>query len=159
MGYTHYYDIHTDRIPEGAYDALVADFKLLIRFNNGSPALGYAVGWDGDLNTRVEFEDRIAFNGMGVNGCESFIVDRFPTAPSWYEEQGWSTSTVRYFCKTRGKSYDPLVVAVLLAMKDHYGDAVEIDSDGSWDDWASGRKLYERVLGRTAECPWKSVAL
>ena len=59
------------------------------------------------------------------------------------------------FTKTQWKPYDEVVVACLIAARDHFPPAVlTIESDGEWSpDWAAGAHLYERVLGRKAHDP------
>jgi len=52
-------------------------------------------------------------------------------------------------CKTNGKPYDSVVVAVLLALRHVAGDKVIIDSDGGPDDWMDGAILYRHVRGMT----------
>ena len=51
------------------------------------------------------------------------------------------------FCKTARKPYDTIVVAILCAIQDIYGDElVEISSDGDMDtEWAESRELFERA--------------
>jgi hypothetical protein len=86
----------------------------------------------------------ISFNGIGDDAHEPFA---FPLVdPGASEIQ---------FVKTEWKPYDEVVVACLIAARDHFPSAVlTIDSDGEWSpDWARGAGLYERVLGRTAHNP------
>jgi hypothetical protein len=39
-----------------------------------------------------------------------------------------------------------VVTASLIHAKKIFGDAIEIKSDGNWDDWDSGKVLYETVF-------------
>ena len=58
-------------------------------------------------------------------------------------------------CKTERKPYDAIVVACLLVAKHHLGAAIEVSSDGNWEDeWLngayedtqSGVKVYEHIF-------------
>ena len=86
----------------------------------------------------------IAFNGIGDDAYEPFafpLVD--PGTPAFQA------------VKTEWKPYDEVVVACLIAARDHFPpDVLTIESDGDWSpDWSRGAQLYERVLGRTAHNP------
>jgi hypothetical protein len=78
-------------------------------------------------------------NGRGDDEYEPFI---FPGKPGFN------------FCTTAGKPYDAVVTACLIAARDHFPPGVlAISSDGSWEDWQEGAKLYSSVLGRPARNP------
>ena len=51
------------------------------------------------------------------------------------------------FCKTARKEYDIIVVAILCAIEQIYGnELVKISSDGDMKtDWAAGRALFEQA--------------
>jgi hypothetical protein len=85
----------------------------------------------------------VDFNGIGDDAHEPFVFPYvFPDHTSFN------------FCKTQWKPYDEVVTACLIVARDHFSPSVlEISSDGSWDDWRSGAKLYASVLGRTARNP------
>lgn len=151
MGYTHYYEIDTNKYEIDMYEELLPTVKKLVSYNQKHNLQGHITGWDGDTATAPEFTDeRIAFNGVYPHSCESFII---PSEP----EVNWEGGLALGFCKTRGIGYDALVCAVLIAMKDHYGDAVLVSSDGSWEDWSAGAAMYEAVMGRPADCPFTKV--
>jgi hypothetical protein len=59
------------------------------------------------------------------------------------------------FCKTARKPYDAVVTACLILLKQTYGDAVEVSSDGSWSEWQDGRDLYAKVFGVEARAPFE----
>jgi hypothetical protein len=86
----------------------------------------------------------IAFNGIGAEGHETFA---FPLAKD-------GTPSFQ-FVKTQWKAYDVVVVASLIAVRDHFPpNELEITSDGTWEqEWVAGAQLYERVLGRKAKSP------
>jgi hypothetical protein len=85
----------------------------------------------------------IGFNGIGEEAHETFVF------PVKFEVPGFN------FVKTQWKEYDVVVVACLIAARDHFKpDELAIASDGEWArDWNMGALLYERVLGRTAVDP------
>jgi hypothetical protein len=81
----------------------------------------------------------VDFNGIGDDAHEPFV---FPG------QTGFN------FCKTAAKPYDEIVTACLIVARDHFPASVlSISSDGSWEDWAAGAKLYRSVLRRPARNP------
>jgi hypothetical protein len=72
------------------------------------------------------------------------------------EQKAYNTQSPMYFdfCKTAEKPYDVVVTASLLLLKDCYGDAVDISSDGYWSEWLNGRELYKRVFGNDPKSPF-----
>jgi hypothetical protein len=81
----------------------------------------------------------VDLNGIGTNAGEPFV---FPGG------MGFN------FCKTGRKPYDEVVTACLLVARDHFPPSMlSISSDGSWDDWMGGAKLYTAVLGKPARNP------
>lgn len=136
MGYTHYWDREaldaSSPAARGiAYGRLAMDAKTLIA---NFRACGHAVA--GPLGTGEPeiTEGRIAFNGSAAERLdyESFVWDA--------REEGWN------FVKTAHRPYDILVTAVLIRAKRHYGNAVAVTSDGSWDDWRQGRVLVSSTF-------------
>ncbi len=81
---------------------------------------------------------------LSLNGQGDFRQEQF----RWPGRRGFN------FCKTGGFPYDAVVTAALIAARDCFAPAVlAIGSDGEWDDWAPGAKLYQSVTGRTAVSP------
>jgi len=78
-------------------------------------------------------DDLIRFNGKGEDGHETFMIT---PEPSDFE-----------FCKTARKPYDKYVVACLILAKFHFGDAIEISSDGDLEDWEDGLCLAQDKTG------------
>jgi hypothetical protein len=168
MGYTHYYERRRDvAAPTDAYGRWAMDAKAII-----AAAEGHGIriaGWDGGREAAwPEFtEGYVSLNGWGDESCETFI---------WHAEVQDNPEWVRpdqpycYFVKTRQRPYDAVVVALLLRLKHYYGDAVDISSDGSWEEykysfdgesfvdpgWTLGRALYREVFGEDAPCPWQN---
>ena len=75
----------------------------------------------------------IAFNGIGSESHETFV---------------WENKVIDFnFCKTARKAYDPAVCAILILVKKHYGEGVEISSDGNWSEWNPGRLIIADIFG------------
>lgn len=139
-GYTHYY---TWKQPpdDASLKACVADMNRLIEARKSilvSPDLRDSIPGSLKLNpTNVDF------NGIGDRACEPFV---FPFVLP--EHSSFN------FCKTRGEPYDQIVTACLLVARDHFPpSALEIESDGEWEDWKDGAILYSSVFGRPARNP------
>jgi hypothetical protein len=148
-GYTHYWKWKV--VPdEKRLEACVADIDkladsmrpILVDRENHTGAAAMFRG-------RTPFLDAgalpdVAFNGVGADAHETFS---FPLAkdgaPSFQ------------FVKTQWKPYDVVVVASLIAARDHFpATDLEITSDGTWEqEWVAGAQLYERVLARKARSP------
>jgi hypothetical protein len=142
MGYTHYFS----KVKETRDDSL--RFEMFA--NDVSRIIDYAV-----INYGIEIADAcgenlgkwevskefVSLNGFGENSHETFYLDK--------DFSGFN------FCKTARKPYDAVVTACLIHLKDCYGDAVTIGSDGDWSDleWKEGASLYRNATGRDAENP------
>jgi hypothetical protein len=99
------------------------------------------------------FSDRtvlLAFNGVGSGAGEPFV---FPGNASPGEI--FQVLTATNVCETGRKPYDEVVTAALIVARECFGpEILEIASDGTWTkDWAAGRALAEKVLGRAASNP------
>jgi len=127
MGYTHYW---TPRpISAAAWQVVERDFtSLFFAARIKGIALG---GWHGDdeTDTPVIAEEQIAFNGVGADAHETFLIGRGETE--------WS------FCKTAFKPYDVFVVAALVYLANQHGYVVT--SDGDEADWEAGFALARLV--------------
>jgi hypothetical protein len=139
-GYTHYY-IWKQPPDEAALKACVADMNRLIEARKSilvSPDLPESTPGSPKLNST-----NVDFNGIGDQACEPFVFPFvFPDRNSFN------------FCKTQGEPYDEVVTACLIIARDHFPAAVlEIKSDGAWEYWKDGAKLYSSVFGRSARSP------
>lgn len=121
MGYTHYWTIK-EPISADAFAKLQEGIKAIIEtaVDAGIPI------------TDESTDGTIAFNGVGGNAHETFVIQ--------VGDKEFN------FCKTAEKPYDAVVTASLIYAKKIFGDAIEIKSDGDWDDWATGKVLYETVF-------------
>lgn len=99
--------------------------------------------------------DAISFNGIGNQAGEAFVFPGNTISHNLLYDGNVPANLVGYnTCKTDMKLYDEVVTACLLVARDHFTDKeLVINSDGIWDDWGAGRKLYEDILGRSARSP------
>jgi hypothetical protein len=146
MGYTHYWYRPAGHEDRDAFRRLGTDAKKIIEV---ADSLGIEVrGWDS--TGRPDFSElHFSLNG----GCETF---------SWPSSAGEGNSLSGGksfdFCKTQLLPYDAVVTAILIRAKHVYGDALEVSSDGSWEDWAEGARLYEATFGEPAQNPFGELA-
>ncbi len=128
MGYTHYWEIHSDLdTPDQNHHVAWYDFigevhKLEDAFQQVEPICG---------ETTIE---AVYVNGIAEDGHEDFVL-----TPKVIEFD---------FCKTARKPYDTLVTAILTLAKDYFGDWISVRSDGNEYDWQFGKYFLEDVLGR-----------
>lgn len=128
MGYTHYWTIK-EPLDREQFATWAKGVTAIVEtaIEAGIP-LGNGIGED-----KPELsESLIAFNGIGNQGVETFGISA--------DDEGFD------FCKTGGALYDSAVTASLIYAKEIFGDAIEIKSDGTWEDWESGQLLYETVF-------------
>lgn len=113
MGYTHYFTLKNKNIDLNALrdevQTVLDEHKDIIRFefDSDEPALN---------SLRVNDNYVLRFNGIGNDGHETFYFD--------------TSHTEFNFCKTARKPYDLVVCKVLLILKKHFQDKIEISSDG-----------------------------
>ncbi|KAF7971596.1 hypothetical protein HWV62_20772 [Athelia sp. TMB] len=149
MGYTHYWfslGRHNPQRWEEIFPRLSKDAALLIA------ASGVIIAGGGGEGEPYLTEDTIALNGSEDDGDahESFNLDKN------VEENG-------NFCKTQEKPYDVVVTAILIRAVQLLGNEYmagggkgEITSDGTWEEWGSGRELVGKVFpGEEIFCPWE----
>lgn len=145
MGYTHYWYRSVDN-PGTAdqYAELRMDASRLISRAILSQAI---VRGPFGTGQPVFTEDYFSFNGDSDFGLdhETFRWKRIAVLSQYEADAGQDQAFS--FCKTAYKPYDAVVTAVLIRAKEIYGDLVSVASDGSWDEWAAGRLLYEWTFG------------
>ena len=123
MGYTHYWR-KEKKLDEVKWAGFVADVKEVYE------QAGDAIAFEYDQLLRPPHADErfVRFNGVEEAGHETFYFERLMVPAKWQtpDEQGrWFA-----FCKTAEKPYDDYVVQVLKLAKQHFGDAIELSSDG-----------------------------
>jgi len=127
MGYTHYWTIA--RPLDNAFAEFSEDCTLII---GTAMDAGIEIGDGFGKTLPTTTATDVIFNGVGDGTHETFHMN--------------STDTGFAFCKTAGKPYDVVVCAILIRAKFHFGNAIDISSDGNWGDWEGGQLLYETVF-------------
>eukprot|EP01032_Pedospumella_encystans_P016591 gene16591-18922_t len=148
MGYTHYwyknYDAEKD-VFEAKYAELLPVAEKIVAIAG--------VELEGDVSSEY-----IQLNGVDEDGHQAFVwlpgksVGGFNMLLNLGEDEDEQGDNAPNFsrglfacCKTARKDYDIVVVAILCAIQQIYGDdLVKISSDGDMvSEWADGRELYE----------------
>lgn len=151
MGYTHYwyknYDAETE-VFEAKYAELLPIVKQIIKLA--------AVPLE-----KVVRSEYIQLNGVDDDGHETFVwlpgksAGGFNMLMNLGEDEDEQGKKAPKFsrglfacCKTAQKEYDIVVVAILCAVQQIYGEElVRVSSDGDMvTDWADGRELYENAV-------------
>jgi hypothetical protein len=128
MGYTHYWTI-TKELTPAQFTEWADGVKAIVETAiEAGIQLGNGLGFDAP---NIE-ETLVAFNGVGEGGHETFGIR--------LGDEGFD------FCKTAAKPYDAVVTASLIHAKKIFDDAIDIKSDGDWNDWDGGKILYETVF-------------
>ena len=136
MGYTHYWTIFQEEIPQDIWRSFASDFiKILPQFMD---KLDHETDQKFDING-----NHIIFNGIGEQGHETFSMNiKNPMEKS-------HTGRIEYFdfCKTARKEYDIAVCCALIIAKKHFADIISVASDGSEEDgWDKAKELCQKVL-------------
>lgn len=125
MGYSHYWEISRNFTDE-EWSAITAEANRIIGLAGKLDIkLGDALG---DFEPVVTTK-RIALNGYGNAGCESFILLKNKREAAEWERKR-DNDAVFDFCKTRQLPYDAVVVSILFAANKIAKDAIQISSDG-----------------------------
>jgi hypothetical protein len=122
MGYTHYIRQYRDLTDEEW--ATFTDCARII-FETSSVPLA---SWDGTGEPMIS-DDRVSFNGVGSDGCETCAINRTMRELFDYEVKSGETS-VFDFCKTRRRPYDVIVRSIYRLAFDVAPDAFSLSSDG-----------------------------
>ena len=151
MGYTHYYSRHSDKSNSAeTYDRFRHGAERII-IECQARGITIADGFGEKAGYWENTESRVAFNGFGENAHETFAWEAICAMQPEYRK---GEEMFFDFCKTQEKPYDAAVTACLLWLKECYGDAVEISSDGYWDEWRAGRDIFREVFGYDAKSPF-----
>lgn len=150
MGYTHYFRSASE-IDKGHFNAFVEDVKKIYAY----PGVRDIICADSDDSDSEPIADEreVFFNGKGEEGHETFHLPRLNPKPD-YQKRFDNDPLTFNFCKTAHKPYDAVVTAVLLAAHKRLGDQVKISSDGEWEEWIEGRRLYKEVFGEEPARPF-----
>lgn len=138
MGYTHYWYRQPEREHPEMFGRLCTDAVRIIDTAHA----------DG-IELKADFtEGWLSVNGFGDEACEDFywLADprSLPVEYDFLFDDGEFFSC----CKTRGRAYDPVVVALLLRAHDIYAPSgMSYSSDGTFTrEWLPGRDLYARAF-------------
>ena len=115
-------------------------------------------------------EGVISLNGVGPDGktrdgfsCETLWIALDPmsfhqgqTDYDDYMRRNFESAGNRQqdFCKTRRLPYDAVVTGILIRAKVLIPE-FSVNSDATWEEWKTGRALYEAALGEVAPCPFE----
>lgn len=138
MGYTHYWSKKKD-ISHKAWDKFLVDAQVVI---DSSPVV-IQYEWD-DKYKPLLTSDEIRFNGRGDDGHETFSLKRHFVFRDYRPDADEDFD----FCKTAQKPYDLVVVAVLALAKHHFGNRLNVSSDGERGDWVEGVAFLNEALMR-----------
>lgn len=136
MGYTHYWTRHAPGTVR-QYADLARDVQAIAgQFIAEGGTLANALGQPG---TAPDYNEAyFALNGDGDDSHETFY---WPATVEPGPDGDFN------FTKTSAKPYDAVVTAALCRAATIYGDDLAINSDGTWEDWAPGRRLYLKTFG------------
>jgi len=139
LGYTHYW-YKVRELKQDSFDDFVRDFiTILPNFRN---VLEQNEGNDQALAINNQL---VIFNGIQENSHETFYFDRVTRKGSY--EQTNDSGKIFNFTKTARKPYDIAVCSALIIAKQHFGDSIEISSDGDNEEWTEAKILCQKVLG------------
>jgi len=133
MGHTHYWQ-RPAVLPADRFGAAAADVRRLL------PTLNVVLAGPLGEGPAVLEEDRIAFNGAGPEGCESFEICQIE-APLRQEQR------ILSFCKTQRRPYDLAVRAALIVLKHHLRPDLHVSSDADQKDWDKAEHVVRHALG------------
>ena len=146
MGYTHYWYRDESRMfTEDTFDFYgeFAEMARQICETAEKQGIKLADAHGERLGAWQVDGESVRLNGYGEDSHESFVWDRVcPEPQEWVKDVSYFD-----FCKTNRKPYDTVVTALLLAVREAYGDAVRISSDGGFFEWQDGVSLFEEATG------------
>jgi len=146
MGYSHYWETLRSFTDE-EWDSLTEEANRIIGLAGKlNIKLGDALG---DFEPVVT-KNRIALNGYGNAGCESFILMKNKREAAEWERQR-ENNAVFDFCKTRQLPYDAVVVSILFAANKIAPDALHPSSDGGDVFEPAIDILAAKMLGASSE--------
>lgn len=136
MGYTHYWKTEKQILfSDEEWETLKNVSRQLVE---ECVIRGIKLTSDCETTPPIINDEVIVINGNEDNCCETFVLERYMND--------------FYFCKTRYKNYDIIVVALLIYISNMKYE-LNVSSDGDYEDWKNGLELLETVLGRKFEMP------
>ena len=159
MGYSHYYKFRTDyKISSLKWKEIVDDFNKILDVEIDIPRNDLYSGTEGltrlrsilepDSDQRLEITDNeIRFNGReeGDRGHETFSIQRMSDERLKVYAKRLERDYIFDSCKTARKPYDIVVCCLLVILKYHLGNMIEVSSDGA--DWTNDEGVYYEIDG------------
>lgn len=145
MGYTHYFTRHKRRIVLSAWEQIVEDVGEILKHAQHVQGVTLAREYDAPGSAPAVTRNFIQFNGLGENGCETFIIRRLESGKIEYRDH----NPLADFCKTAREPYDIAVVAVLCYLCS-VAETHTASSDGDLKDWTAGLEMAKLALPRYA---------
>jgi hypothetical protein len=131
IGYSHYWSRKSELDHELFIDAM-RDCQAICE------RLEIPLGnWAGEASGPVFNEHEIAFNGLGAESCETFLV----------KQKLVHNDTRHDGCTTRQRPYDLPVMCCLVILKEYLGDEFIVRSDGTQSDWQPALDKIGEVFG------------
>ena len=109
MGYTHYWDIYQEEIPQDMWFNFAHDFIKVL------PYFYKVLDHTTDQKSNVDSEN-IIFNGVGEEGHETFSINRKNIMEKSYDGE----IKLFDFCKTARKEYDISVCCASFSIPNAY---------------------------------------
>lgn len=137
MGYTHYAVISQKEIPQSLWDSFIADYNKVL------PSFINLLDRETDQKLLCN-SNELFFNGIGELAHETFVLSRISNGRLYDDEdpKGYFS-----FCKTARKPYDIAVCSALIIAKKHFDSLIDVDSDGTNEDWKEAKALCHKILG------------
>ena len=159
MGYTHYWKFNTNyKISSLKWKEIVDDFNKILDVEIDIPNNDLYCGTEGltrlrsilepDSDQRLEITDNeIRFNGReeGDRGHETFSIQRMSDERLKVYAKRLERDYIFDSCKTARKPYDIVVCCLLVILKYHLGNMIEVSSDGA--DWTNDEGVYYEIDG------------
>lgn len=155
MGYTHYWNLDTNKVTQDDICHAVAAVAVFIEraFPGNVEVAGIHLA-DGFGEGLPIFEDgHFSINGGDGDDFETFM---FPCGGSFFasKERAITDGVAKDFCKTGQRKYDLIVCAALAILKDVLPEgALTVRSDGDADAFNAGTMLAASVLDRPLKSP------
>jgi hypothetical protein len=139
MGYSHNWT-HTKTFSRASFNQISDAIGRIIALAESKHEVAFAA------DEMEMSKARIAFNGAGQAGCETFELYQKRQPKGEFGESNW------YFCKTNRAHYDIAVTACLAYLESIFPVHYRVNSDGSGHDWTAGIALAQEAIPESA--PW-----
>ena len=138
MGYTHYVTVSKPIVEAATWKKIIDDVRVIVSKSPVPLAREYDT-----ITEKPQIDGaRIAFNGIGDDGHETFWISRVNDGKPRYDGDNplWS------FCKTAHKPYDVTVTAILAYLDSVWPNLYSVRSDGEPKEWQAGIDLAKAAL-------------